>query len=185
MVETDTNRVSTENAPILRHEKSLDTSATSNSDNDGGPLNIWMHEKEFRQFIEKKMYQENFGKVIEIIIGCIAFATSVINVILSYLETNESGTYSKIFNKFDYAACCLFLISYCLKCYVATHRLQYIFSLMSILDLFILLPTMILVEPSSHVQFSVLILFSRYVRSISFFLILQRYFKLGQSDVDR
>jgi hypothetical protein len=56
---------------------------------------------------------------------------------------------------------------------------------MSILDLFILLPTIILVEPSSHVQFSVLILFSRYVRSISFFLILQRYFKLGQSDVDR
>ncbi len=122
--------------------------------------------------------------VMEIIIGCIAFATSVINVILSYLETNEDGPYSKIFNRFDYSACCLFLISYCLKCYVATHRLQYILSLMSILDLFILVPTIILVEPSSQIQFSVLILFSRYVRSISFFLIIQRYFKLGH-DVDR
>jgi|LauGreDrversion4_2_1035121.scaffolds.fasta_scaffold41126_8 hypothetical protein len=131
------------------------------------------------------MYQENFGKVMEIIIGCMAFATSVINVILTYLETSEDGTYSKIFNNFDYAACCLFLISYTLKWYVATHRFQYIFSLMSVLDLFIFMPTLIMIEPTEKNKFTVLILFSRYIRSIIFFLILQRYFKLGQSDVDR
>lgn len=108
-------------------------------------FNIWMHEKAFRQFIEKKMYQENFGKVMEIIIGCMAFATSVINVILTYLETGDNGPYSKIFNNFDYAACVLFLISYTLKWYVATHRFQYIFSLMSVLDLFIIMPTLIMI----------------------------------------
>jgi hypothetical protein len=92
------------------------------------------------------MYQENFGKAMEIIIGCTAFGTSIVNVILSYLELNEDGPYSKIFNNFDYVVCCVFLISYSLKCYVATHRLQYIFSLMSFLDLFILLPTLIIIN---------------------------------------
>ena len=131
------------------------------------------------------MYQENFGKVMEIIIACIAISTSVINVILSYLETTDNGPYSKIFNNFDYAACSFFLLSYSLKWYVATHRLQYIFSLMSFLELFIILPTLVLIEPTDANQFSVLILFSRYIRSIIFFIIVQRYFKLGQSDVDR
>jgi hypothetical protein len=56
---------------------------------------------------------------------------------------------------------------------------------MSLLDLFIIFPTLVLVAPSDDDSYSFLIHFSRYVRSITFFLILQRYFKLGQSDVDR
>jgi len=91
------------------------------------------------------MYQENFGKVMEIIIACIALSTSVINVILTYLETVVDGPYSKIFNNFDYAACSLFLLSYSLKWYVATHRLQYIFSMTSFLELFIIMPTLIFI----------------------------------------
>ena len=77
-------------------------------------------EKKFRLFIEKKIYQENFGKVVDLAICFIAFATSVINVVLSYIEPG-GGNFSKIFNNLDYAACVFFLIIFFLKWYVATH----------------------------------------------------------------
>ncbi len=53
------------------------------------------------------------------------------------------------------------------------------------LDLFIIFPTIVFIAPNKENYFSLLIHFSRYVRAVTFFLILQRYFKLGQSDVDR
>jgi hypothetical protein len=79
-------------------------------------------EKKFRMFIEKKIYQENFGKVVDLAICFISFATSVINVVLSYVEPG-GGPYSKIFNNLDFAACLFYLIVYILKWYVATHRI--------------------------------------------------------------
>ena len=75
-----------------------------------------------------------------------AIVTSVAYVVLTYVEP-KPGSYQAMFNKFDYVACCLFLFAYILKGYVATHRIQYIFSVMSFLELYIMLPTLILIGP--------------------------------------
>jgi Ion channel len=56
---------------------------------------------------------------------------------------------------------------------------------MSLLDLFIMLPTLILIEPVEGTSTYFLIPFSRYLRAMIFVIILSRYFKLGQTDVDR
>ena len=139
---------------------------------------IYQQEKHLRQYIEKKIYQENFGYIMELIVAFLAIATTSMNVVLFYIEP-EPGYWSKMFTRFDYAACIAFLIVYTLKLYVATHRMQYLFSLMSLLDLFTMLPTLILIEVSYENSFYFMIPFSRYVRSVTAFLIIQRYFKLG------
>ena len=79
----------------------------------------------------------------ELIVAILAIGTSALNVVLLYIEP-EPAYWSKLFTSFDSAACVIFLIVYILKMYVATHRMQYIFSMMSLLDLFTLLPTIIL-----------------------------------------
>jgi hypothetical protein len=56
---------------------------------------------------------------------------------------------------------------------------------MSLLDLFIMLPTLILIEPTNDKNTYFLIPFSRFLRAMTFVIILSRYFKLGQTDVDR
>jgi hypothetical protein len=115
----------------------------------------------------------------ELSVGFIALGTSALNVVLFYIEP-KPGYWSMIFDKVDYAACCAFLIVYLLKWYVSTHRLVYLFSMMSILDLIIMLPSLILIDvqtTTSRLYF--LIPFSRYIRVVISFLILQRYFKLG------
>jgi len=56
---------------------------------------------------------------------------------------------------------------------------------MSFLELFIMLPTLILIDIEYSSPYYFLIPFSRYMRAIIFFLILSRYSKLGQTDVDR
>jgi hypothetical protein len=106
-------------------------------------------------------------------------------LVLSIYIEPEPAYWSKLFTSFDSAACVTFLIVYILKMYVATHRMQYIFSVLSLLDLFTLLPTIILFQVSYDNSFYFMIPFSRYARSVTSFLIIQRYFKLGQSDVDR
>jgi len=114
----------------------------------------------------------------------LAIGTSVSYVALNYIEVTP-GELNQLFNKFDYTACCLFLFIYILKWYVATHRIQYLLSLMSLLDLFIMLPTLILIEPTNDKNTYFLIPFSRFLRAMTFVIILSRYFKLGQTDVDR
>ncbi len=81
----------------------------------------------------------------ELSVAFIALGTSSFNVVLSYIEP-KPAYWSSLFDKLDYAACCSFLFAYILKWYVSTHRLQYLFSLMSLLDLFIMLPTLIMVD---------------------------------------
>jgi hypothetical protein len=122
----------------------------------------------------------------ELIVAILAIMTSALNVVLLYIEP-EPAYWSKLFtSSLDWAACAIFLIVYILKLYVATHRMQYIFSIMSVLDLFTMLPTLILFQVSYQNSFYFMIPFSRYARSaVTSFLIIQRYFKLGQSDVDR
>lgn len=121
----------------------------------------------------------------ELIVAILAIMTSALNVVLLYIEP-EPAYWSKLFtSSLDWAACAIFLIVYILKLYVATHRIQYIFSIMSVLDLFTMLPTLILFQVSYQNSFYFMIPFSRYARSVTSFLIIQRYFKLGQSDVDR
>ena len=121
----------------------------------------------------------------ELIVAILAIGTSALNVVLLYIEP-EPANWSKLFtNSLDWAVCAIFLIVYILKLYVATHRMQYIFSIMSVLDLFTMLPTLILFQVSYQNSFYFMIPFSRYARSVTSFLIIQRYFKLGQSDVDR
>jgi hypothetical protein len=120
----------------------------------------------------------------ELIVAILAIGTSALNVVLLYIEP-EPAYWSKLFTSFDSAACVTFLIVYILKMYVATHRMQYIFSVLSLLDLFTLLPTIVLFQVSYDNSFYFMIPFSRYARSVTSFLIIQRYFKLGQSDVDR
>lgn len=93
----------------------------------------------------------------------------------------------ELFNKFDYVACCLFLFAYILKWYVATHRIQYIFSVLSFLELCVMLPTLIMInkEIDNSDEAFFLVPFSRYLRSIIWFIIITKYFKLGQTDLDR
>lgn len=71
--------------------------------------------------MQRKIYQENFGKVIEMISGSLAFLTSILYVALQYIETTP-GEINYIFDRFDYSVCCVFLGIYALKGYVATHR---------------------------------------------------------------
>lgn len=47
------------------------------------------------------------------------------------------------------------------------------------LDLFIMLPTIILIEPTMTNSTYFLIPFSRYLRAMTFVIILSKYFKLG------
>ena len=68
------------------------------------------------------MYQENFGKFLELIGGFLAISTSIAYVILQYIEPNP-GQITKVFNQLDYVVCCFFLFIYTLKWYVATHRI--------------------------------------------------------------
>ena len=56
---------------------------------------------------------------------------------------------------------------------------------MSLLDLFIMLPTLILIVPVDSTYTYFLIPFSRYMRAMNFVIIVSRYFKLGTTDVDR
>lgn len=49
-----------------------------------------------------------------------------------------------------------------------------------------MLPSLIFLDPLlENNPFYFMIPFSRYVRAIIFFIIVSRYFKLGQTDVDR
>jgi hypothetical protein len=95
---------------------------TDDQDDESGIYSICAKEKAFRQFIERKLHQENFGKFLELISGFLAFGTSVSYVVLEYIEQTPDQLHS-IFNKLDYVACCVFLFIYILKGYVATHRI--------------------------------------------------------------
>lgn len=53
------------------------------------------------------------------------------------------------------------------------------------LEMLSMIPTLVLINVSYDHALYFMIPFSRYARSVIFFLIIQRYFKLGQSDVDR
>lgn len=68
---------------------------------------------------------------------------------------------------------------------MAQHRLQYLLSIQSILDLIIMIPVFIIVNADYKSTTFFLISFSRYIRSINFTIILSKYYKLGQTDVDR
>lgn len=116
--------------------------------------------------------------------GSLAILTSVAQILLSYVEPTNEGPLNRMFNRFDYAVCCVFLSIYILKGYIATHRIQYMMSLLSLLDLFIMLPTLILVEPTTDDSYF-LIPFSRFLRAMSFVIIISRHFNLGATDVDR
>ncbi len=107
----------------------------------------------------------------ELIVAVLAAGTSILNVVLFYFEP-EGGYWTVFFSRFDYAACSMFLLVYLLKFYVATHRIQYLFSLMSCLDLFTILPTLLLSEVSYSHNLYFMIPFSRYVRSVIFYIIL-------------
>ena len=109
----------------------------------------------------------------ELIVAILAIGTSALNVVLLYIEP-EPAYWSKLFTSFDSAACAIFLIVYILKFYVATHRMQYLFSIMSLLDMLTMLPKLILFEVSYENSFYFMIPFSRYARSVTSFLIIQR-----------
>ena len=145
-----------------------------------GPCGIFAKEKAFREFIERKIYQESLGRFLELLVATTAIVTSVAYVVLTYIEPSP-GPLEELFNKFDYVACCLFLFAYILEGYVATHRIQYIFSVMSLLELCVMLPTLIMInkemDDSDFAYF--LVPFSRYLRSIICFIIITKYFKLG------
>ncbi len=51
-----------------------------------GPCGIFAKEKAFREFIERKIFHESFGKFLELFVAFVAIGTSVAYVVLSYLE---------------------------------------------------------------------------------------------------
>eukprot|EP00347_Sterkiella_histriomuscorum_P022282 403331035 len=108
----------------------------------------------------------------------------MLNVALIYL-LDYKDIQSDWFDQLDYIIIITFLGVYGVKLYVSQHRLQYLFSIQSILFLFIILPILSTPDPDPKLTSFYFVTFSRYVRSIFFCQILAKYYKLGQTDVDR
>jgi hypothetical protein len=68
------------------------------------------------------VYQEGLGKFLELACCFVAIGTSILNVILGYIEPVQGNLFA-IFNRLDYIACCYFLFLFIIKWYLATHRI--------------------------------------------------------------
>lgn len=51
-----------------------------------GPCGIFAKEKAFRELIERKIYQESFGRFLELLVAITAIVTSIAYVVLTYIE---------------------------------------------------------------------------------------------------
>lgn len=89
------------------------------------------------------------------------------------------------YNSLDYAFCVLLAVVWLLKVYATQHRLQYLVSTNSLMDVVTFLPVLLTRNPDIFSSLYFYVIISRYIRIIIFTTTLSKYHQLGQTDVDR
>ena len=157
-----------------------------NFEDEEGKRDIWAKEKDFRLYLERMLIEKKVYNVFDQFYGILAFISSIVNVLLGYFQSFPN--YDKIYSWYetvDYIVCFFFLFVYCVKLYVAQHRIQYLMSIQSILNLMVIVPILCIIPSDRQSTSYYLVVFSRYVRFINCGIILTKYYKLGHTDVDR
>lgn len=93
----------------------------------------------------------------------------------------DSGSMSW-FNTLDFIICIIILLEYLLRLYTAQHRLQYLLSPISMVDMLTIVPILVLKPGGAGLQ-NFLIATSRLVRVIKGVKILTKFFKIEESEV--
>lgn len=148
---------------------------------------ILSYEKQLRLNIDNKILQSRAGKLVQIVTAILAGLSSLVYVSLRYMA---NGGHVHLRDWYDYAdkiICTIIMSIYMIKLYVSQHRYNEIFSNESVMNICIFLP--ILAIPQSQMNmmstFYIFIGISRYIRTAYFFVIMFRYYDIGEGEIDR
>ena len=121
-------------------------------------------ERAFKESLERIFFQTQVGRYLERLNGVLMVASTILYVVLSYLDGREGIYESDFFDKVDKVVCALLLFFYFIKFYVSQNRKQFCMQPQQFFELLVAVPVLVFVHPNLLDNYYLLIIFSRFLR---------------------